>query len=743
MKNLRQISEWAFVALVFLALLTPFWVFTSVLFPFVTSKAFYFRIVVEAALPFYVFLILDKKSLRPNIFSKLNLAILAFLLINLLAGIVGVNPERSFWGNFERMGGVYYLAHLVVFAFYIQALSGLGTKYLKVFFQSFVAVAVVVSVNGLIGKLGWPTLTLDSSLPERVSSTLGNPIFLASYLVVPLFLALYLFLNSENRVAKVWYLTSVFLQFLGIYFSGTRGAMVGLVLAVFLSLVLYLFLEKNKKPKLYIGSVLGSLLLFGILLFFVQNSLPEGSVLKRLVKLRDSNSEARLIQWRMAIEGAKEKPLLGFGPENYYVVANSHYNPELYRYDASWFDKPHNYILEVLVTSGIFGLLAYVFMLVFSALALFRAYREELLSLPETLVFFAALATYQIQNLFVFDTVPSSVAFFVFLGFLAYLEKAAFGAEGLEKYKPEKIVSGNSGSAIIFSAFLLVSFYAIFVTNVQAYKAAKGINLGYAYTEYNPKKAAGFFQEAVDAPFNLDPRESANRFSAFAVTLSRQSPAPEKGFVLERLSKAEAFQQNQAEKVQNDPLLWLNLALVKMAQKTINGQNLDGAGLLEGSKALALAPNRVELMQFLVQYYGYEKNWPKTLEAAKKIVELNPYNPENQWQLALTYFLSGDTLSAITAGDRAVKDGFKFTSVRQFAWYISYYKEQKNYKKTAELLEIAVQLETQDTGLFAELAYAYAGLGDKDKAEAIARQVELSDPGRKAEMEALIKSLQK
>ena len=47
-----------FALLAGLALLTPFWVFKDLLFPYITSKAYFLRITVELALPFYVYLVL-------------------------------------------------------------------------------------------------------------------------------------------------------------------------------------------------------------------------------------------------------------------------------------------------------------------------------------------------------------------------------------------------------------------------------------------------------------------------------------------------------------------------------------------------------------------------------------------------------------------------------------------------------------------------------------------------------------
>src|SRR6185369_16632465 len=146
------------------------------------------------------------------------------------------------------------------------------------------------------------------------------------------------------------------------------------------------------------------------------NKLPQGSDLTRLFQLRDSNTSARLVQWGVALRGFKDHPLFGVGPENYYIIANKYYNPAIYQFDRSWFDKPHNYLIEVLVTDGALGFTVYLAILVLIAVAFYKGYKSGFLSLMEFVILLAALLAYQIQNLTVFDTVPASLAFYCLMG---------------------------------------------------------------------------------------------------------------------------------------------------------------------------------------------------------------------------------------------------------------------------------------------------------------------------------------
>jgi O-antigen ligase len=336
MKN--KVVWYCFFSLVILGLLSPLWTFSVLFFPYITSKAFYFRVVVLLLAPFYFYLIYSDQKLRPNLKAPINLAVIGFVVVNLIAALAGVNVSRSLWGNFERMGGVWYLMHLTALYFYVLVIGQAGIKYLKIFLQLFLGVTAVLVINGIFGKLGWATFTLDPSLPERVSSTFGNPIFFASYLIIPLFISLYLIVNERAMLQKRLYIFSAFLSLIGIYLSATRGALVGILASAVVFVLLYVFFSESSKAKKFGIFSLGAVIAFFALLIFISPKFSEESAVRRLISLNDSNSKARLIQWQMAFQGFKERPILGVGPENYYVIFNEFYNTEMYKYDASWFD---------------------------------------------------------------------------------------------------------------------------------------------------------------------------------------------------------------------------------------------------------------------------------------------------------------------------------------------------------------------------------------------------------------------
>lgn len=735
---MKKIILNAYFALLVISLLTPFWTFSKLQFPYITSKAFFFRIIIELALPLYAYLILVDKSFRPKLKNPLNIAVLIFLGVSIVSSFAGENVSRSLWGNFERMGGTYYLAHLVALYFYLQLLGQASTEYLKRFLQSFIFLAVLLTLNGISGWIGGPILVQDPSLPARVSSTFGNPIFFASYLIIPMFLAVYFAVTEEKRSWKIAYTVAVILQLVGIYSSGTRGAVVGLLIGSLVAFIAYIVLSTSSSVRKKGFAVVAVVVVLVSAMYIFHDKFTPGSTLHRIANLRDSNTDARLIQWKMALTGFKDRPVLGTGPENYYVIFDDYYNPELYKYDSSWFDKPHNFLIEILTTTGVLGFAAYISTFFLALYALWRTYKSGLLGLLESCTLLAALITYQVQNLFVFDTVSPSIAFFSFLGLIAYMWVES--SEAVQVRQNEPIVS--SGTArVVLVIFGVVMVYVLYISNIQSLQAAKRTNFGLAYSSYDPKVAASYFTSALELPFNLDVRETANRYSDFTALLVHTNLAtkdPE--FVNKHLEKALKTQKEITLKTENDPLLWLRLAVGEMNYAQWNNQSLEPAWFAI-HKAVSLAPERAEIRQVKLQIHSAAKDWAGAVETAKEAIALNPHDPSLRWQLAMAYYLNGQIDEAIQTADQAVKEGFKFSQLQQFAWYIQYYDGQKNYAKVAQLLEQAVVLEPAEIGIQIDLVRVYIVLGDKEKAKDLAEQITIRDPSQAAAMQQLIAGL--
>lgn len=142
---------------------------------------------------------------------------------------------------------------------------------------------------------------------------------------------------------------AIIINISGLYLSYTRGAWLGLLLAIPL-----LFLKSYPKKFLKIALIL---LLTSLALLFSSSSLKE-----KILDREQSNSE-RLSFFTAAIYAAKEKPIFGWGYKNF--EPNVLYLKEKYHLThPESKGHGHSNYFEHLGSTGIFGLFTFIFFLV-------------------------------------------------------------------------------------------------------------------------------------------------------------------------------------------------------------------------------------------------------------------------------------------------------------------------------------------------------------------------------------------
>jgi len=165
------------------------------------------------------------------------------------------------------------------------------------------------------------------------------------------------------------------------------------------------------------GGVIILVLLVGTLFWFNRGSslVQDNSVLKRFasISLTDASNQSRLYLWPMAIQGGMERPILGWGQENFSYIFQAEYNPAMYNMEQ-WFDRAHNVFLDWFVNAGFIGLVAYLALFVLFLICVWKSS----LSIAEKSVLTGLLAGYAVHGMFVFDNLASYIMFFFLLGYI-------------------------------------------------------------------------------------------------------------------------------------------------------------------------------------------------------------------------------------------------------------------------------------------------------------------------------------
>ncbi len=309
----------------------------------------------------------------------------------------------------------------------------------------------------------------------RPSATFGNPAYLAGYLLFVIFATLILLAEGLKSPAlktkKIFLIAGAIVLILAsstvIFITQVRGAMVGLAAgALFVALYVTLTIPKKiwfKKSLIFaaIGLALLAVIVAGLLVFISKQSIQESStyaprfIFNRL--LSTGSFETRLIAAGVSLRAINpanvgwRKFLLGWGPENYYIAYDSYFDPNYFKYENVWFDRAHDKLFDVLVMNGVLGLAFYLGLWVSVFFLVFRWKSENNWAekiYPAAAIFFAV--SYFTQNLFLFDTIATYIAFF---GFLAFVD---FNFSQPPKFNSQEYGKTSGFGLLLFSAWLIV-----------------------------------------------------------------------------------------------------------------------------------------------------------------------------------------------------------------------------------------------------------------------------------------------
>ena len=363
----------------YVALVLPLFLSAKFFYPFILPRTVAFRALVELLLIFYFFLIYQFPQYRPRA-NALFWAVSAFMLALIVSMFLGVDSSSSFFGNFERGNGVFSWLHY--YGFFIILISVFREKKdWFMFFNVSIAVSFIVSLYALGQRLGLPSL-IESGV-DRATGTIGNAAFLASYLILNIGLILVLLLETKknlfnNLYWQTFYYCALFFDFLALYLTETRGALLGIVAGFFAFAFLYLFLakrnreesffvgiKKDKIKKYFVISLIFVVVFGGLLVIFknhqIVKSIPGLSRLAN-ISVSDTTAQTRLLAWKISWNAWQDHLFFGWGPENFNLAFNKHFDANFYKYGRgeTWFDHAHSIVFDIGVTAGFIGLAAYL-----------------------------------------------------------------------------------------------------------------------------------------------------------------------------------------------------------------------------------------------------------------------------------------------------------------------------------------------------------------------------------------------
>lgn len=306
-------------------------------------------------------LLLLKKTGR---ISKDKNVLYVLLAAAVLSSVFSISPYKSLLGERERYEGL------------VTAISYLTLFYVgmskKVNFDNLlraVAIASIpISIYGLmqffkIDFFVWNAVDWSGNIS---ASTLGQPNVLGAYfaLILPLFIGQFL----GRKKGTVLYAVAGSLGFLCLMTSFTRGAWVGVAVA---SAIIGSGLKhlKIKIPDLRLLFIAYFVVISAILFVIVSQAIStQDSMLPQMKiasMLEGGIPDARIAMIDGSLRIAREYSLFGAGLDSFSTIFPKFRTREDTKADPAWNEThPHNQFIDTLVSTGLFGLTAFLWILV-------------------------------------------------------------------------------------------------------------------------------------------------------------------------------------------------------------------------------------------------------------------------------------------------------------------------------------------------------------------------------------------
>ena len=623
-----KVVIWACLAVI---VFSPLYVSGTLFFPFITTKTFAFQIAVEIMFVAFSALCLADKKYRFHLNVAVGLMLLYLVILTIASAVSGNDFYHSFWSNNEREDGILMLGHLCLFA---AVLTGFfrSVKDWLYLFDMFVIASFAVALTALdqFIYLSFPTVWVDhfmaASNGSRLAATIGNAGYVGGYMIFGIFIALFLALKRSNVWARAWYIAVIVLELFITIQTQTRGAYVALGLGGLVAAIYLMWFYFDKK---YLKIALATLVAVGIIglsgIFIFKNSafVKGNDILNRVASISISEGTAnnRLITWGIGWQAFLDKPLLGWGQENFYQAFDKYYTT---KNSEQWFDRCHNMICDRAVTGGIFGVLAYLAFLLVPFWALWKYYTKEYQEQAEMkdnlarrfltpIIFTILIGAYLIQNMFIFEALATYVPLIIVLCFVGMFSR---------DFKPEWL-SGQQTKIGIFAVSAVCFLPSLYLFNLSPMQANQDFIKVLGNSSATVKTKIDAFEDVLDRNQTGNQEYRKHYFNyyqdVFAQYLSDSSLQTSENIqLLGNFSNVmeQEFNKQISENPHSVSNYLLLLRLYNVAY-VFDISRLDKA-LANAETAIALSPGRPEVYYEVASSYYYSAHYAWESEESAK-----------------------------------------------------------------------------------------------------------------------------
>lgn len=539
-----------------------------------------------------------------------------------LAGLYQINQGGSRLDG--TLGNATYFSVYMLFHFFIALyywVQGKTKPYLP-------ASALLVGLStGLLA--GLVRMSLLSSQGGENSLPIAIILMAVVLVVVTALVALIWWWSLDERNARRWfYGVMIFMSVAILLNTLTRGTTLGLVVGLAVTGLVVMWQNRDRRlvrRLFFIAMVVLVVAGGGFYLARDSQFVQSNSVLSRFAPLLSAKgiwgeSASRRMVWGIAWAGFKERPILGWGPENYNLVFNKYYNPKMFGQEA-WFDRAHNVFFDWLTSAGLLGLVSFLSIWLAAIYSVWGRRFRSCWSGIERAVISGLLAAYFVHSIFVFDVLVSYWLFVTILTYLASRSLTEDAKQKKNKLRSQRTYWPKIGLAVLVPIGLIL---VIYWANVKPWRASREL-----------VRAISFFPDQAGAMINEHLEQKQESFQkVFAANTMANAEASEQYLML-------ASRARGLSGVRDDlKLKFMNAAVDEIKNQIarapldarppyflgtfyVNSRQLDlGIDYLE--QALSLSPNKQMIMFDLASAYAMAGEFTKTEALVRQAYELAP-----------------------------------------------------------------------------------------------------------------------
>lgn len=591
------------------------------------------------------------------VFSRtiLDIPLLAYLASQIISTIISIDPQTSLLGYYSRFNGGL-LSTVCYLLLYWAFVSNIDKKSAKKLINVTLWSGSLVAIYGVLERLGIDKKIWVQDVQHRVFSTLGQPNWLAAWLVAIMPITWVLIIKNKGGETTFKSLLPHFLSLLFfsvLTFTGSRSGLLGFATVEAIFWILVYIKSKFTYFKEFLS--INAVIFVAAILFGTQYTPSVFKLIEKNQKvvattstvqtggtvLENGGTESgaiRKIVWQGAIEVWKHYPIFGTGVEtfaySYYL-----YRPATHNLTSEWdyiYNKAHNEYLNFMANSGTVGILAYLTVVGFSIYIFIKNIfnKENDSSTPVFMssAFIAGYISILVTNFFGFSVVPIQILFFLYPAISIVLSK-----EELQEKMQKKYLSANQK---LFSWIIAASgAFLIFITCKYWYA-----DILYSYgSNYNKVNRQDLSLTYLNKAIKLEPNQSlyyteiAKSYTGLALAYDQAKQTT----VAAQLT--EAAIENSIKSVNLSPanvnLKRIEFGIFAMLTSIDPNYLLDARDVLE--VAVKQAPTDAKIHYSLGSVYSRTGQRDLALKTLKETIDLKPNYKDARLAYAILLIDSG------------------------------------------------------------------------------------------------------